>query len=177
MSSSSRKRAPKETPVQGFMSEPPRPLVVPPPVEAAPLSPSARRYQTRSSSHPPKKKARVSKPELIDLSEPSSEPPSEPQSSQPPPTESQIPSGMTPEVLIRHPMLTQLPIEGNLDCKAKSFHSELCFDTTTFRLQPELKDSFHLLQRYHMEHLLTPRDFFYPRVGMDFYQPMTTYQV
>ncbi|RVW34492.1 hypothetical protein CK203_110305 [Vitis vinifera] len=50
-------------------------------------------------SNPPKKKVRVSKPELIDLSEPSSEPPSEPQSSQPPPTESQIPSSMTPEPL------------------------------------------------------------------------------
>ena len=28
-----------------------------------------------------------------------------------------------------------------------------------------------------MEHLLTPRDFFYPRVAMDFYQSMTTKQV
>ena len=28
-----------------------------------------------------------------------------------------------------------------------------------------------------MEHLLTPRDFFYPRVAIDFYQSMTTNQV
>nr|CAN60409.1 hypothetical protein VITISV_027506 [Vitis vinifera] len=28
-----------------------------------------------------------------------------------------------------------------------------------------------------MEHLLTPRDFFYPRIAMDFYQSMTTKQV
>ena len=28
-----------------------------------------------------------------------------------------------------------------------------------------------------MEHLLTPRDFFYPRVALDFYQSMTTNQV
>ena len=34
-----------------------------------------------------------------------------------------------------------------------------------------------MLQRYHMEHLLTPRDFFYPRVALDFYQSMTTNQV
>ncbi|RVW78755.1 hypothetical protein CK203_059335 [Vitis vinifera] len=96
---SDRKRAPKETPVQSSMSEPPRPLVVPPPVEDTPLSPPARSYQTRSSSHPPKKKATVSEPELIDLLEPSSEPPSKPQPSQPPPTQSQIPSCMTPECL------------------------------------------------------------------------------
>nr|CAN80200.1 hypothetical protein VITISV_038542 [Vitis vinifera] len=155
-SPSSRKRAAPKTLVEGSTSEPPRPLSVPPPVQDAPMSPPVRRYQTRA------------KPE---------EPSSEPQPSQPPPTDSQIPSGMTPKVLIRRPMLTQPPIEGNLDCRARSFHSELCFDTVTFRLQPELRDSFHLLQRYHMEHLLTPRDFFYSRVAMDFYQSMTTHQV
>ena len=71
-------------------------------------------------------------------------------------------------------MLTQPPIEGNLDCRARPFHSELYFDTTTFQLRSELAQSFHLLRRYHMERLLTPRDFFYPRVAMDFYQSMTT---
>ena len=135
-----------------------------------------------SCNGPPKKKAKVSEP--IDLTDQSSEPESEPrpspppvQKSQPPAKESQIPSGMTPEVVIRRPMVTQPPIEDNLDCRARPFHSELCFDTTTFRLQPELRDSFHLLQRYHMEHLLTPKDFFYPRVALDFYQSMTTNQV
>ncbi|RVW19939.1 hypothetical protein CK203_115150 [Vitis vinifera] len=54
---------------------------------------------------------------------------------------------MTPKVVIRQPMVTQPPIEGNLDCRARSFHFELCFDRETFRDQPELKDSFHLLQR------------------------------
>ncbi|RVW17982.1 hypothetical protein CK203_115178 [Vitis vinifera] len=159
-----RKRAAKETPVQGSTSEPPRPLVIPPPIEDASMSPPVRRYQTRSGGLPPKKKARVSDSEPIDLTEPSPEsspePPSELQPSQPPPTESQIPSSMTPEVLIRRPMVAQPPIEGNLDCQTWPFHSELCFDIATFRLQPELRDSFHLLHRYHMEHLLTLRDFF-----------------
>ncbi|RVW45815.1 hypothetical protein CK203_086292 [Vitis vinifera] len=122
----------------------------------------------KSASRPPKKKARVSAP--VEPSKPSSKP-------QPPTIESQIPSGMTPEVIIKRPMVTQPPIEGNLDCRARSFHSELCFDRETFRLQPELRDSFHLLQRYHLEHLMTPRDFFYPRVALDFYQSMTTHRV
>ncbi|RVW23673.1 hypothetical protein CK203_093981 [Vitis vinifera] len=43
---------------------------------------------------------------------------------------------MTPEVLIRRLMLTQPPIEGNLDCRARSFHSELCFDTTLSDFSP-----------------------------------------
>ncbi|RVW13741.1 hypothetical protein CK203_087183 [Vitis vinifera] len=104
-------------------------------------------------------------------------PPVEPQELQPPLSEPQIPSEIAPEVLIRRPMLTQPPIEGNLDYRARPFHSELCFDTATFQLRPELAHSFRLLRRYRMEHLLTLRDFFYPRVAMDFYQSMTTKQV
>nr|CAN74485.1 hypothetical protein VITISV_008161 [Vitis vinifera] len=139
------------------------------------MSPPVRRYQTRASSQPPK----VSEPTLIDLSEPEepSSEPQPPQPPQPPPTDSQIPSGMTPEMIIKRPMLTQPPIEGNLDCRARPFHSELCFDVAAFKLQPQLRDSFHLLRRYRMEQLLTPRDFFYPRVAMDFYQSMTTHHV
>ena len=148
-----------------------------------PLSCPSRRYETRrppttpgtsssrakkSTSHPPKKKARISA--TVQPSEPSSEP-------QSPTTESQIPSGMTPEVIIRRPMVTQPPIEGNFDCRVRPFHSELCFDKTTFRLQPELRDSCHLLQRYHLEHLMTPMDFFYSHVAFDFYQSMTTHRV
>ncbi|RVW11774.1 putative mitochondrial protein [Vitis vinifera] len=130
------------------------------------LSPSSRKKLQRrpcsgSTSEPPRP-LRVPPPvQDAPMSPPKSSTEPQPSSS---PIDSQIPSGMTPEVIIRRPMLTQPPIEGNLDCRARPFHSELCFDTATFRLQPELRDSFHLLQRYRMEHLLTPKDFFYPRV-------------
>ena len=106
----------------------------------------------KSVSHPPVKKARVSG--LVD--------PSEPPQPRPSTTESRIPSGMIPEVIIRRPMVTKPPIKGNLDCRDRPFHSKLCFDKENFRHHPELRDSFHLLQRYHLEHLMTPRDFFYP---------------
>nr|CAN74956.1 hypothetical protein VITISV_043981 [Vitis vinifera] len=128
--------------VQDSMTEPSQPLAIPPSVEYVPLSPSLRRYEMRrppttsgaSSSHakksvsrPPKKKARISAP--LEPLEPSSEPQSLA-------IESHIPFGMTPEVIIRRPMVTQPPIEGNLDCRSRSFHSELCFNKDTFRLQP-----------------------------------------
>ncbi|RVW80163.1 hypothetical protein CK203_054079 [Vitis vinifera] len=157
-SPSSRLRAPRETPVQGSMIGPSQPLAIPPSVEDAPLSSHSRRYDTRrpptapgasssrakkSGSCPPKKKARVSTP--LEPSETPSEPLSERQPPQPPTTESQMPSGMTPEVVIRQPMVTQPPIEGNLDCQARPFHSEFYFDRATFRLHPELRDSFYLL--------------------------------
>nr|CAN83452.1 hypothetical protein VITISV_021236 [Vitis vinifera] len=192
-SPSSRKRVPREAPIQGPTSEPPQPEAASPPAKPAPQNTPATRYLTRSGGRPLQKKARVQSLEPIDVTEqspvpspepsptpssaPSSEPPVEVQEHQPPLSESQIPSGIAPEVLIRRPILTQPPIEGNLDYRARPFHSELCFDTATFKLRAELADSFHLLRRYRMEHLLSPRDFFYPRVAMDFYQSMTTNQV
>ncbi|RVX18001.1 hypothetical protein CK203_004272 [Vitis vinifera] len=87
-SPSSRTRASSKTPVQGSTSEPPRPQRTPPPVQEAPRSP------------PPATEPQPSQP-----SQPASEP-------QPSPLDSQIPSDMTPEVIIRRPMLTQPPIEA-----------------------------------------------------------------
>ena len=188
-SPSSRKKSLRKEPVPDPVSEPSQPRAVPPPVKSAPPKPSARRYLTRSGGRPLQKRPRVESSEPIDLTEqspvsspvpspvPSPAPPVEPKEPQPPLLEPQIPSEIAPEEVIRRPMLTQPPIEGNLDCRAQPFHSELCFDIATFRLQSELAQSFNLLRRYHMEHLLTPRDFLYPRVAMDFYQSMTTNQV
>ncbi|RVW20763.1 hypothetical protein CK203_113241 [Vitis vinifera] len=113
-SPSIRLRAPRETLVQGSIPEPPQPLVVPPLVEDASLSPSSRCYEKRR--HPPL-------PRQV-LPEPKSQPPSEPQSSQPPAIKSQIPSGMTPEtsaraqgllpsaVEVRHPTVIHFTTDG-----------------------------------------------------------------
>ena len=102
-SPSTRNRAPRVVIVQDSMTEPSQPLVVPPSIEGTPPSPPLRRYEMRrppttlgasssrpnkSAIRPPKKKARISAP--VEPSEP-----------QPPTTKSQIPSGMTPEVIIR----------------------------------------------------------------------------
>ena len=133
-------RAPRVSPVQDSMTEPSQPPVVPPSGEGAPLSSPSRQYEMRippttpgassscakkSASRSPKKKARISA--SVKPSEPSSEP-------QPPAIKSHIPSRMTLEVIIRWPMVSQPPIEGNLDYRARPFHSELCFDRVTFRL-------------------------------------------
>ncbi|KAL6311363.1 hypothetical protein AAG906_011225 [Vitis piasezkii] len=155
-----------------------------PPVQAPAIPPSegeipSRRYPTRrpptdpvpsaeqavsSVSRPPAKKSRFSGP-----GEPSHAPQPEP-ATEPP----RIPVDMPPEAVIRRPMLAGPPIEGNLDCRERPFHPETYFDVEAFRQQPELRDSFRLLQRYHMESLLAPRQFYYPRVAIDFYQSMTT---
>ena len=135
------------------------------PTRRPPTDPVPSAEQAASSvSRPPAKRSRFSGP-----GEPSHAPQPEPATEEP-----RIPLDMPPEAVIRRPMIAGPPIEGNLDCRDRPFHSETYFDIEALRQQPELRDSFRLLQRYHMEHLLTPRQFYYPRVVLDFYQSMTT---
>ena len=149
-SSSAHNTKPRASPTRDSMSEASQASTIPPSEGGVPPSPPQRRYKMRrplttleasnsrpkkSIHRPPTKKVRVSS-----LWE--SFAPPQPQ---PPTTESQIPSRMTSEGIIRWPMVTQPPIEGNLDCRARPFHSKLCFDIEAFRHQPELRDSFHLL--------------------------------
>ena len=140
-----------------------------------PSSPPQHRYLTQRppNSPPPNpsvhfippKRARTSGPrETFRHSQP------KPQA----PADSQHPSGIALEAIIKRPMVTVPPIKGNSNCRAKPFHYELYFDIEAMRQQPDLRDSFRLLQRYHLKGLMTPREFFYPRVAMDFYQSMTT---
>ena len=137
-SPSTRNPRPRASPVRDSKSEAPQALAIPPFEGRVPSNPPQRRYETRrppttpgtstscpnrSVCRPPAKKAKVSSPG-------ESFAPPQPQ---PPAIESQIPSGMTPGAIIRRPMVTQPSIEGNLDCRGRPFHSELCFDMETFR--------------------------------------------
>ncbi|RVW72375.1 hypothetical protein CK203_056223 [Vitis vinifera] len=137
------------------------------PLDAPPHLPDSapqRRYHTRRASatlvaptqipprSPPTKKAKTSEPGE------SSKAPRDSQS-QPPPTRRPISSS---------------PIEGNSDCRSRAFHVEAYFDHSILRQQPELRDSYRLLERYHLVPFMTPPQFFYPRVALDFYQSMTT---
>ncbi|XP_034694083.1 anther-specific proline-rich protein APG-like [Vitis riparia] len=153
-SPSTRKRTPREAPVQASSSEPPRPEAVPPPAKPSPKknqakptlqTPPVRRYLTRSGGQPLRKRARVESSEPIDLTGqspvsspvaspapspipspvPSPTPPAKLPAIQPPPAEPQIPSEPASEAVIRRSILAQPPIEGNLDCRDRAFHSEL----------------------------------------------------
>ena len=91
-----------------------------------PTSPPQRRYSTRRppTSPPleplvhrvPPKRVRTS-----GLRETSSQAPVDSQA----PGDIHIASGIAPEVIIKRPMVTALPIPGNSDCRAKPFHSKL----------------------------------------------------
>ncbi|XP_010660459.1 uncharacterized protein LOC104881584 [Vitis vinifera] len=85
-----------------------------PPTEPMPPADQAK----RPASRPPAKRTKFS-----GTGEPSHAPQAEP-----PTEDSQIPVGIPPETVIRCPMIAGPPIEGNLDCRDRSFHSETYFD-------------------------------------------------
>ncbi|XP_010645955.1 anther-specific proline-rich protein APG-like [Vitis vinifera] len=174
-SPSNRKKSLRKEPVPNSAPKPSQPKTIPPPVKPAPPKPLAKRYLTRSGGRTLQKRPRVQSSEPIDLNEQSPEPSPIPspvptpvpspspvsvpssvpspalqeksQEPQAPLPEPQIPSKTALEEVIRRPMLPQPPIEGNLDCRARPFHSELCFDLPAFRVRPELAQSFQLLRR------------------------------
>ena len=49
------------------------------------------------------------------------------------PANSQRPFGMSLEAIIKRPMVTAPPIEGNSNCRARPFHYELYFDLEVIR--------------------------------------------
>ncbi|RVW83480.1 Retrovirus-related Pol polyprotein from transposon 17.6 [Vitis vinifera] len=170
-SPSNRKKTLRKEPPPDSAPEPSPSRSIPPPVKPVPPKPPLRRYLTSAVSGTLAESPASSIAGTISGTQEKS------QESQVPLPEPQIAAEVTLEEVIRRPMLPQPPIEGNLDCRTRAFHSELCFDLAAFRVRSELAQSFQLLRRYHMEHLLAPRDFFYPRIAMDFYQSMTTKEV
>ncbi|KAL6318382.1 hypothetical protein AAG906_040551 [Vitis piasezkii] len=63
-------------------------------------------------------------------------PPKRVRTSGPGETSRHHPSGIALEAIIKRPMVTPPPIEGNSDCRARSFHSELYFNIEAMRQQP-----------------------------------------
>ena len=132
-----------------------------------PTAPAPHRYDTRvgptppSSSHPrPYRRARTS-----DLGESSSSRPQEPHSPLVQGPVDDIPSNMSPTSIIRRHFFHCSPIIGNSDYNTKEVHCETYYDFPAFAVDPELRDSMKLVQRYSLEPFMTPHRFFYPPGG------------
>ena len=66
------------------------------------------------------------------------------------------------------------PIPGNVDCRAKDFHGKSYYDIPALTADPRFRDSMRLVQRYSLLSFMSPRQFFYPRVVLEFYHTMTS---
>ena len=146
--------------------------------EAQASEPPSRRYQTRvgprppSPMHPrqrrraqPSKRARTSGQGESSRSRPEPSPPPDDQSSSP---------QLSPASRIRRPMFNCDPIPGNVNLRARDFHRESYYDIPALIADQQFIDSMLLIQRYSLLPFMTPRQFFYPRVVLEFYHTMTS---
>ena len=146
--------------------------------EAQASEPPSRRYQTRvgpwapSPVHPrpcrrapPSKRARTSGPGESSTSRPKPSPPPADQGSS---------SQLSPASRIMRPMFSCDPIPGNVDLCARDFHMESYYDIPALTADQRFRDSMLLIRRYSLLPFMTPRQFFYPRLVLEFYHTMTS---
>ena len=88
-----------------------------------------------------------------------------------------LPPDLSLASIIQRPLFHCGPIVGNSDCSTKKVHCEIYYDVPAFAADPELKDSMTRVQRYSLEAFMTPRQFFYPRVVIEFFHTMTSRRV
>ena len=146
--------------------------------EAQASEPQPRRYQTRvgprapSPVHPrpcqralPSKRARTSGPGESSRSRHDPSPPSADQGLSP---------QLSPASRIRRLMFTCYPIPRNVDLRAQDFHMESYYDILALTADHGFRDSMRLIRQYSFLPFMTPRQFFYPHVVLEFYHTMTS---
>ena len=122
--------------------------------------------QRRSSRARPSKRARISGPEESSSSRP------EPTPS--PAVEETSSPQLSPASRIRRPLFVGTPIPGNVGLHARDFHGGSYYDVPTLSADPRFRDSMRLITNYSLLPFMTPRQFYYPRVVLQFYHSMTS---
>ena len=145
---------------------------------AIPEEPQAfRRYQTRIGPRAPspvperrRRRARPSKRARTSGIGESSR--SRPEPSPPPADEGSSPP-LSPASRIRRLLFTYDPIPRNMDLRARDFHGEPYYDVPALTTNPRFRDSMRLIRQYSLLPFMMPRQFYYPRVVLQFYHTMT----
>ena len=146
--------------------------------EAQAYEPSSRRYQTRvgprtpSPVHPrPRQRAPPSKRALTLGPVESSRSWLE---SSPPPSDQSSSPQLSSHTRITSPMFSSDPIPGNVNLRARDFHGEPYHDIPALTADQRFRDSMRLIRKYSLLPFMTPRQFFFPRVVLEFYHTMTS---
>ena len=123
--------------------------------------------QRRSRRAPPSKRARTSGPGESSSSSP-----------QPSPATSAAEATSSPQLSpaskIRRPLFVGHHIPGNVGLHSRDFHGESFYDVPALMAEPRFKDSMRLIEHYSLLPFMTPRQFYYPRVVLQFYHSMTS---
>ena len=164
----------------------PAPALVPAPVpspilEAVPEEPQGfRRYQKRmgprAPSPMPQRRVRRARPsKRARTSGPGESSSSRPQ---PSPVKSAAEATSSPQLSpasrIRRPLFVGNPIPGNVRLHRRPFHQESYYDVPALRADPRFRDSMRLIEDYSLLAFMNPRQYYYPRVVLQFYHSMTS---
>ena len=122
--------------------------------------------QRRSRRARPSKRARTSGPGESSSSRPEPSPSAAPEESSSP--------RLSPASRIRRPLFVGHPIPGNVGLHARDFHGESYYDVPALIADPRFRDSMRLIEHYSLLPFMTPRQFYYPRVVLQFYHSMTS---
>ena len=66
------------------------------------------------------------------------------------------------------------PIRGSTALHSRDFHQESFYDVPALRADPRFRDSMRLIEDYSLLAFMTPRQYYYPRVVLQFYHSMTS---
>ena len=122
--------------------------------------------QRRSRRAQPSKPARTSGPSESS----SSRPPQSPATSAAEATSS---PQLSPASRIRRPLFVGNPILRNVRLHRREFHQESYYDVPVLMADPRFRDSMGLIEHYSLLPFMTPRQYYYPQVVLQFYHSMT----
>ena len=81
---------------------------------------------------------------------------------------------LSPASRIRRPLFVGNPIPRNVRLHRREFHQESYYDVQALRVDPRFRDSMRLIEDYSLLAFMTPRQYYYPRVVLQFYHSMTS---
>ena len=122
--------------------------------------------QRRSRRARPSKRARTSGPGESSSSRPEPSPSTAAEESSSP--------HLSPSSRIMRPLFVGTPIPGNVGLHARDFHGESFYDVPALTADPRFRDSMRHITHYSLLPFMTPRQFYYPRVVLQFYHSMTS---
>ena len=132
----------------------------------------------RAPSPVPQRRCRRARPsKRAQTSGPGESSTSRPEPSPSPAAEESSSPHISPASRIRRPLFTGTPIPGNVDLRARDFHGESFYDVPALTADPRFRDSMRLITQYSLLPFMTPRQFYYPLVVLQFYHSMTSWGV
>ena len=168
------------TPEREALAQIPAPVPSPVPKAVFEEPQGFRRYRTwmgpRAQSLVPQRRSRRARPSkrahTSGLGESSSTRP------QPSPVTSAAEATSSPQFSsasrIRRPLFVGNPIPGNVRLHRREFYQESYYDVPALTADPRFRDSMRLIEDYSLLPFMTPRQYYYPQVVLQFYHSMTS---